>query len=266
MSTTTTIIPENYGDKADKKNIITHAAKAAAATGIGVAGATIIQGSKNDDVIEADEVIETADVVVAPEPVQTEGSMSASAAQPSDVPQAPSATVSDVAVEPQPVTSGSDTPADVINVMTEPTEPVTPSETNENVATTGQNTPETVNPGEIADAIIAEEQIDPNDIDVTNVVNFDEIGTVYTVDGESYTAAAFHDAAGNQLVMVDVDGDDVFDVITDMEGNMLAQVPGNLTVDDAELGIVDDGVYLAHHDGELTDEFGADSIAQDLLS
>lgn len=133
-------------------------------------------------------------------------------------------------------------------------------------------TDEPVNPDEVAEAIISEEQIDPNDIDMADVINFDEIGTVYTVDGESYTAAAFHDADGNQLVMVDVDGDDVFDVIADADGNLLADADGNLisagdiTVDDAELGLMDQPAYLAANDSDMTDDFGADSIMEDMIS
>ncbi|MCM1140798.1 MAG: hypothetical protein NC453_19690, partial [Muribaculum sp.] len=142
--------------------------------------------------------------------------------------------------------------------------PQTPSD--ENVV---QNPTATVNPDEVAEAIIAEEQVDPNDIDLADVVNFDEIGTVYTVDGESYTAAAFHDAAGNELVMVDVDGDDVFDIITDMEGNVLTDPQGNIlaagdvTVDDAEIGIADNHTYLAANN---TDDFGDASLMNDVIS
>lgn len=123
-----------------------------------------------------------------------------------------------------------------------------------------------VNPDEIAEAIIAGEQVDPNDIDMEDVINFDEIGTIYTVEGESYTAATFHDAYGNEMIMVDVDGDDTFDIIADADGNIVAEAP-SLTVDDAELDIMGDGSsYLAHNDAEMTDEFGADTIADDLIS
>lgn len=134
------------------------------------------------------------------------------------------------------------------------------------------NSNDTVNPDEIAEALISEDQIDPNDIDMTDVVNFDEIGTVYTVEGDSYTAAAFHDAVGNQFVMIDVDGDNTFDIVTDEYGNPLIDqngellVAGDLTVGDAESAIHDDATYLAHNETDNIDDFDADSLAQDLIS
>lgn len=144
--------------------------------------------------------------------------------------------------------------------------------TNENQNESSNSNDATVNPDEIAEALIAEDQIDPNDIDMSNVVNFDEIGTVYTIEGDSYTAATFHDAVGNQLVMIDVDGDNTFDIVTDEYGNPLVDqngellAAGDLTVDDAESAINDDATYLAHNETDNVDDFDADSLAQDLIS
>lgn len=86
---------------------------------------------------------------------------------------------------------------------------------------------------DIVDVIV--EEIDPRDIDATDIFTVDEIGTVYTVDGEELIAAAIHDAAGNDLLMIDVDGDQVFDVFVTYEGEVVAEVPGNINVSDAEL-------------------------------
>ena len=72
--------------------------------------------------------------------------------------------------------------------------------------------------------------------------------------------------------MVDVDGDDVFDVITDMEGNVLTDPQGNIlaagdiTVDDVEIGIADSHTYLAANDSDSIDDFGADSLMNDIIS
>ena len=124
---------------------------------------------------------------------------------------------------------------------------------------------ETLDSDEVADAIIAEDRIDPDDIDMNDVINFSEINRVYTVEGESYTTAAFQDVAGNRLVMVDVDGDDVFDLVTDYNGNVMGEVSDVITVDDVELAITGDDKYLAHNGHEITDEFGADTIVQDII-
>ena len=79
------------------------------------------------------------------------------------------------------------------------------------------------------------EEIDPQDIDMEDVLLVDEIGTVYTVDGGELNAALIHDSQGNQAVMVDVDGDNVYDVIATTEGEVIAQVPGDIDVSDVEL-------------------------------
>lgn len=129
-----------------------------------------------------------------------------------------------------------------------------------------------VDPDEIAEAVISENEVDPNDLDMANVVNFDSLGEVHTVNGESYTAAAFHDDAGNNLVMIDVDNDNTFDIVADANGNPIADAQGNpipagnLTVDDAEMSLNDGDNYLAHNDSEQTDDFGSDTIADDILS
>lgn len=125
----------------------------------------------------------------------------------------------------------------------------------------------TVNPGDIeinveeidvstdaeADAIIAEEQIDPGDINVGDKVVFDNVGTVYTLDGESYSAATFHfEGEEEQFVMVDVDGDEVFDIITDENFTVEVETPYDFTYGDAEQQIsADNPEYLAAAETEV---------------
>lgn len=272
MSTTTTINPANSGNNSDrKKQAAAFAATAASTAGLGAAGAHIVSElGKSEDILTDENVInEPIEEVAQPsnEATTNMGTTSPSASPTSN----PSHTTSTTAtVEPQPTTNG-----DIVEptVSVEPTiEPVTEAEPEVTVETdpvgqTSTTTSDTVNPNEIAEAIIAENKIDPNDIDMVDIINFDEIGTVYTVDGECYTAAAFHDAAGNNLIMVDVDGDNVFDVITDYDGNLIAEVPGNLSVGDAQEDIADDDVYLAY-DNEMdnVDEYGDDSLAEDLMA
>ena len=86
---------------------------------------------------------------------------------------------------------------------------------------------------DIVDVIV--EEIDPQDIDMEDVLLVDDIGTVYTVEGEELNAALIHDGYGNQAVMVDVDNDLVYDVIATPEGEVIAQVPGDIDVSDVEL-------------------------------
>lgn len=275
MSTTTTINPANSGNSSSdgKKKAAAFAATAASAAGLGVAGSHIASefGETEDTHAEGSIIIDDAvEEVAQPNSEATGAATSSSSTSTTTANSSSTTNASSATVEPQPITS-----SDVVepNVSVEPTvEPASEAGTEvavetepvEPANTTGN---EVVNPDEIAEAIIAENKIDPNDIDMADVINFDEIGTVYTVDGESYTAAAFHDAAGNNLVMVDVDGDNVFDVITDYDGNLIAEVPGNLSVGDAQEDVADDDVYLAY-DNEMdnVDEYGDDSLADDLMA
>ena len=87
--------------------------------------------------------------------------------------------------------------------------------------------------GDIVDVIV--EEIDPQDVDMDDILLVDDIGTVYTVDGRELNAALIHDSQGNQAVMVDVDGDHVYDVIATPEGEVIAEVPGDIDVSDVEL-------------------------------
>lgn len=118
---------------------------------------------------------------------------------------------------------------------------------------------------EITDAIISGSEIDPNDIDMEEVINFDEIGTVYTVSGEVYTAASFHGEDGNELLMVDVDGDEIFDVITTTEGELLAELNGELNVSDAEVMICGEPEYLAQNELEQQSSTVIEDIVDDII-
>lgn len=127
--------------------------------------------------------------------------------------------------------------------------------------------PEAVNPDEIADAIIAEVRIDSGDIDAEEIIEFDEIGTLYLDNGESYVAAAAHSSVyGDDLYVVDVDGDLVFDVIIDEEGYVLDYVHDYLSVSDAEMMIDSDPGYLAANDNDNTSLPVGEDISNDIIS
>lgn len=270
MSTTTTINSGN--NSTDRKNrAAAFAATAVSAAGLGVAGAHIVSEFGESENIPIDENViidEVSEEVTQPANESSDTGVTSASSTPSSEASGTSSTTT--VVEPQPITNTDITePGATVEPTVDPTTVVEPDVTVEAEPVEQINTTsnDAVNPDEIADAIIAEDKIDPNDIDMADVINFDEIGTVYTVDGESYTAAAFHDAAGNNLIMVDVDGDNVFDVITDYDGNLIAEVPGDLSVGDAQEDIADDDVYLAY-DNEMdnVDEYGDDTLADDLMA
>lgn len=117
---------------------------------------------------------------------------------------------------------------------------------------------------DILEHILAEEHVDENDIDVPDVINVDDIGEVYTVEGDKFLTAAVHDVAGNEMIMVDLDGDGVFDILVDDYGNYIADVPGNLDISDAQEMMDPEPEYLepTTYDDNLTVSEG---IQDDLI-
>lgn len=168
-----------------------------------------------------------------------------------------------VPVETQPVTPPKENPATEVPATEVPTTEVTPGE---DPAIVVNNILPEEDPEVLAEELIAGVEIDPTDIDLVNDVVYESIGTVYMQNGESYTAACFHDAAtGQEMLMVDVDGDNSFDLITDLQGNVLANLDNAITVDDVQLNLFDDVTYMAHDDSEVIDEYGAESLDQDMI-
>ncbi len=110
---------------------------------------------------------------------------------------------------------------------------------------------ETLNIDEVDPDLIAQEitavEIDPNDVDMVDIIQIDAIDTLYTPDGSEMPVAAVHTPDGGQYLMVDVDNDSTFDVITDLEGNPIVQVDGNLTFSDVEDMMDETGGALAYN-------------------
>lgn len=248
------ISPEGYSPKgtSDKKSRFAGAgAAAAAAVGIGVAGTAYARSGGDEDVIPDD--IDEAQEADAPQDAAAQhhshAASGTASSQSASNPHSHAQESEEQGYEPPEDNVADDDMASVDEID----------------LSKDENTDDYVNPDEIAEAIIAEEQVDPADIDMANVVNFDDIGTVYNVDGDSFAAAAVHDNMGNSYVMVDVDNDQVFDELYDDQGNYVCEMPGNVTMDDAELGLSDSGTYLAQNDTDDTDQFGADTISNDIL-
>jgi hypothetical protein len=118
------------------------------------------------------------------------------------------------------------------------------------------------NPDDVVDEILAVEEIDPADIDGTEVFQFNELTTVYTVDGQELTAATFQMDNGFEGMIVDVDGDGVFDDMATLDGYSVGQAP-LLTVDDVEMELNPSTEYLAQNDDidhTLTDDTYMDDM------
>lgn len=114
------------------------------------------------------------------------------------------------------------------------------------------------------DVVIAGNEVDPNDIESIDPI-FDEITTVYSVDGEAQTQAYFHtEGSDEEYVMIDLDGDDVFDIIFDNEETPLAYT--DLTVGDVEqMMSAEDPEYIAATDNNEFDDTDEIDFTDDLI-
>lgn len=122
-----------------------------------------------------------------------------------------------------------------------------------------------VDPNMIAQEITAIE-VDPNDVDLADVLIIDYMDTMYFEDGTEMPAALVHTEDNEQYLMVDIDDDMTFDVILDLEGNPIAPVDGNLTMSDVLDMFDETGNELAYN--PETDELelaGGETPEQDIV-
>lgn len=238
----------NRGKNNDKqRNFAAVGAATVAGMAAGAIGMDVVAGDPIEEEAAAQESVtaQAQDVAEQLETAETEQETVLDESQP--------VAESEPVVEPQPMTgTGS---ADGTQ------EPISQQEPSGNVEPVSGEEP----PTNLVDSIIAGEEIDPADMDVTNIINVDQIGTVYTVEGQNMLAAAIHDDEGNELMMVDVDGDGVFDVVTTPEGEAIAEVGGDIDVSDAEHMMTgEDSGWLAANDFDNSMDVGSD-IQNDII-
>lgn len=126
-------------------------------------------------------------------------------------------------------------------VVDEPVEvaPAAPTSTHHqptHTTTTPTTAPE-VNPDDVSDEILAADIIDPTDAESADFpYEVGEIAQVYNVNGELETVATITDENGVEMMLVDVNGDQMFDVARNDAG------------DEVELGVVSsvDDIQLIH--------------------
>lgn len=232
--------PQKKGGK-DMTNVVLTAAGATVVGAGGALGATELlnDGRTDEDELEIEEVDDEQTAQVEDKPEEQP--------QPQPQPQQP--------VNPQPAQDPNEIqPVDnntVANNDTPTQQPTQePAQNNEVGQQTGGNTPDPalndVDPNAIAQEITATE-VDPNDVDVADMVSVDAVDTMYFEDGSEMPVAAVHTSDGGQYLMIDVDNDMTFDVITDLEGNPLVAVDGNLTMSDIEDMMDESGGALAYN-------------------
>lgn len=206
--------PKNKGNKSNVG--VAAAATAAAGAGVGAAGVWAVNQANDAEEIDGIEIQEAENVGAhrtptdnSQDPTTTPGA-TAPGVNPVATPSTPGETTTPV----NPTTG--ETPVDPSN----PANPgETPGETPVNPTTPPAETPVEVDPqvtvsdpGEIADAIIAGEEVDPNDLDGVSMLEFTDVEVVYDIEGNATTQATFIDYEGDMGVAVDLDGDGILDV------------------------------------------------------
>jgi len=256
--------PNPKGGKA--KTVAAHVATAATAAAAGLgAAAAINHFTGDDDVVDAEVDANGGAGAVAQAAEGAEHTDAAVAATPAEA--AGNTAVADNAAVAADVVAEPETPVVAENVT--PDEIVDP---NSVILEPDNELDAVVNPDEVAVAIISGDEVDPADIETAEILDFHEITEVYDSEGGVYTAATFTDTQGNDLLMVDVDNDDTFDVIADAGGAVLldedgaAISAGGITVGDAEMNIYGNDTYIASSDTDATSDFGADTLGDDLIS
>ena len=117
---------------------------------------------------------------------------------------------------------------------------------------------------------IAEKQADIDDIDAEASVSFENDDTsVYRINGERETATEYHDVYGNELTVVDIDNDALFDgyintdvaeVYADFEPSVSA-----VALDDAEMSADESEEYMESGDNTHAEEYSSDTIGDDII-
>lgn len=97
----------------------------------------------------------------------------------------------------------------------------------------------------IPEPVMPVEEIDPNDIDMADVIeDVSLVEVVYDINGNQMVVATAHNAEMGEFYLVDVDVDGDFDVILDSTGMPVMDLTGDndqlITITDLEAKITDD--------------------------
>lgn len=254
-------------DDANKKNNtgVAAAVTGAAAAGAGAAGYYAYNAMTDSDV-EIDGIIAEDEEILEEEPVDEIG-MAAVETPAATVQQTTGANTAPVQqttggnTAPAQTHTGNETPVQQIEVPVEqPVEPKVETPSEEIIEEEIVEIPEdpvinpqieVSDPDEIAEALIAVEEIDENDFDGTQPFAFTDIDTVYDIDGNATVEARYIDENGQAGVMIDLDGDGVFDILEE-DGGAVYQVNDEsfLTVGDAEYDV--ESGYIAYDESQDT--------------
>lgn len=89
----------------------------------------------------------------------------------------------------------------------------------------------------LEDDLLAVEAVDPHDVEADDLAEYGEVGVIESENGVMQNYAVF-EMGDDQLAMVDLDGDGVFDIMADEYGNTMDMSDPDMpafTVSDAEV-------------------------------
>lgn len=173
-------------------------------------------------------------------------------------------------------------PADM---MDEPAEAVIVDNDNDGVAVadvkpqshTGQSGSTVSHEQHIAayeDEVVAVEAVDPNDLDEPDMVEYGEVGVIVGENGVDQNYAMI-EIGDDQLAMVDLDDDGVFDVITNEQGHAVMDLSAEnkpaFTMSDAEVQLQEQSgqyEYMAQteFDNNSDTSMSGDHYADDIVT
>lgn len=85
--------------------------------------------------------------------------------------------------------------------------------------------------------------------------NLNSVETVYTIDGEAYTAAVIDAGDGDSMILIDVDNDDTFDLMADNHISEVQPLDEEISTNDFQMGAGDDSDLFADSDTGSSDDF-----------
>ncbi len=255
--------PQTAGNDTGKKVAVAVGA-AAVAGGTTAAAMTMLDGTEEEISLD-DQIVDAASQLVSeaghpdPQPEQpTSPSGNSGSTSPGNTGggQTPPAPSTDNIPDPDPIPDPEPDPDPIPDPEPDPDpEPIDPFEPED------IDDPEDID--SIADSLIAQEEIDPEDIDADDIFSFNGVETVYTVDGDEEVHASFSTDTGYDLVMIDIDNDGLFDKIETPDGYFVDDASQyGLTVSDAENMAQGEG-YLAQSEAE-TEHF-EETLGDDYL-
>lgn len=206
------------GGKDKTRVVLTTAGAMAVGAGTGLAGATILRDHGDQE--------ETTD-----EPATDE---QATVAASSDSAATGTAAASN-ATSHHALTGGSSTVATSAPTETENTTPP---------AASGDVEAEAV-----AQQILGKDDLDPDDLDPLVDINFEQTDVFYTENGDEIPVAEVSTPDGSTYLLADVNGDRVYDLAFDMDGNIVGGVQAGLNTNDAQLALNDEG-YIPITEGD----------------